>query len=193
MRGDPKRGDGLGYLSGARTLLARLYGDAVADSIQEAQKRGNVAGEDRDRLEGAVQMSLSLARAYGEAGVSALLLAEEKEVESIAFLGGFEPLFNLADYYGIPIILLSRHPLSAGIGEAARRAGARCVIAPGGEIREVCGFPLGLLSGSEQDRREWVEVRRPEHTTHRLFLSEWELPADTPPEKVIGARRALVG
>ena len=72
----------IGYLTGPATLLKHL-------NIDETQR--------------AVDYSLALVKLYGEAGVGALLFAEEE-----APARPFDAVANLAGYYNLPMLLAAR-------------------------------------------------------------------------------------
>lgn len=173
----------LGYLTGPRTLLAHLLGEE--------------RHEDRDALNDAVGLTLQLAREYCEAGVGCLLLAEEHDAEDSGYLRSLEPVFNLANYYDVPLMLLNRHPLSPQQREEASQTGFRYVSAPdaSGEapVVGVCPIPTGPLTGEEFSGEDWLQERRGEAGGARIFVSEWELPVETLPENLIDMGRSLGG
>lgn len=175
----------LGYLTGPRTLLAYLLGES--------------AGEDRDALNDAAQLSLQLAREYCEAGVGCLLVAEEHEAEDSGYLRSLEPVFNLANYYDVPLMLLNQRPMPPQQREEASQAGFRYVSAPDADIPEedstagVCPIPTDQLTSEEFSGEDWLQERRSEDGGERIYVSEWELPVETLPENLIDIGRALGG
>lgn len=191
----------LGYLTGPRTLLAHLFGEERQRRLLQAGASGEeAAGGDLDALDGAVGLSLQLARAYCEVGVGALLLAEGQEAaEDSGYLKGLEPILNLANYYDVPLLLLERHPVPSRWREQASRAGFRYVSAPrAGSPEEaladgVCPVPTEPLTGEGFSAEEWLRERRGEAGGARIYVSEWELPVETLPENLIDLGRSLGG
>lgn len=174
----------LGYLTGPRTLVAHMLDDDKQ--------------EDRDTLDGAVGISLQLAREYLEAGVGCLLLVEEYEWDS-GYLRSLEPVFNLANYYDVPLMLLNRHPMSPRQREEASKAGFRYASAPdadtsgGAPADEVCPIPTEPLASEEFSGEGWLQERRGEGGGGRIYVSEWELSVETLPENLIDMGRSLGG
>ncbi len=146
-----------GMVSGPATLRARL---------------GRTTSDPPDH---AAELSVALARAYCEAGAAALLLAEEEESADLAELAMFTPLVNLARYYGTPIILISRHPLSQkGVDAAAATTGGLFVT------------PTQAGSGVRPLPDDGNGPPRA-----RLALSRWEVDPETSPQTLQAWRQAL--
>jgi hypothetical protein len=111
--------------------------------------------------------ALTLARAYGEAGVSALLVAESGFVaDAAAYTAALAPVCNLADYYRMPVVWLCREAVEPVLAASLRKLKARVAAEPGGND-EVIAFPLdnGRIPSYKPGRG-------------RLLLSHWDI-ADT--------------
>jgi hypothetical protein len=145
-----------GVISGPATLRARLA-STTSDPNHIAE------------------LSVALARAFCEAGAAALLLTEEEENADLAGLAAFTPLFNLARYYGTPVILYSRHPLSQkGVDAAAATTGGLFVTPTqaGSKVRPLPDDGHGSPRA-------------------RLALSRWEVDPETAPQTLQAWRQAL--
>jgi hypothetical protein len=125
------------------------------------------------RLECAQQLMLGLARAYCEAGAGALVLLDEEPSGDFSELPEFAALFNLAEYYATPVVILSRRPVSAAGVAAAGQAGA-LLLTPDASSIDVVALPPA--SDSEAG---W------------LAMSRWEVDADTDPNVVQGWRQQM--
>jgi hypothetical protein len=179
-----------GYLTGFHTLLARLFSPSEARRLVQAVAEGKPRGSEKDAIEAAVGLSLVLARGYCEAGCGALLLAEEEAPGDLRWVSALAPLLNLADYYGVPVLLLCRDPLEELAREAARAAGVRYVAAPGAE-NGLQIVPSRVLQASVDDAVLWArEVAAAGDP--RIFLTEWEIPTTAAPEAVLALQKALV-
>jgi hypothetical protein len=147
----------LAMLTAGATLCARLGDDGP------------------DMLDYARELSVGLARAYCEAGAGALLLVQEEPAPDLADLGEFASLFNVARYYGTPVILISRHPLSDQGVTVARSIAGGLYVTP----TQAGATVLPLSDASVPNARA------------RLALSRWEVDAETAPETVQAWRHAL--
>lgn len=186
----------LGYLTGLRTLLNHLFGEEEGGRLLQAASSGEASKEDRDALDNTVQISLQLVRAYCEAGVSGLLLAEEDGTEVPASARLLAPVFNVANYYGVPVMLLSRDPLTPRAKEEALQAGFRYVAAPDDgapEETEMAArtIPTDLCVREEAPLKAWVREQRGSGGGARIYVSEWELPAEAIPENLIELGHSL--
>ncbi|QIN79985.1 hypothetical protein GBA65_17295 [Rubrobacter marinus] len=185
----------LGYLTGLRTLLNHLFGEGEGNRLLQAASSGEAPKEDRDTLEDTFQISLQLARAYCEAGVGGLLLAEEAGTDVSASARLLAPVFNIANYYGVPVMLLSRGPLTPRAKEEALQAGFRYVAAPDDgdppEQTAVRSVPTALCVREEAPVEDWVREQRGRGGGARIYVSEWELPAEAIPENLIELGRSL--
>jgi len=135
----------LATMTAAATLLRRLGGG---------------------QLDYAQQVMLGLARAYCEAGAGALVLLDEEPSGDFAELSEFAALFNLAEYYATPIVILSREPVSAAGAAAAERAGALLLTHDASSAGVVALPPAGDVG------------------TGWLAMSRWEVDPDTDPNAV---------
>jgi uroporphyrinogen decarboxylase-like protein len=145
-----------GMLTGPATLRARLDG-ATADPLAYG-----------------AELAVALARAYCDAGAAALLVAEEKASPDLADFAAFAPVANLARYYGTPVILLSRHPLSPAGLAAADAATAGLFLTPA-----QAGAAVRPLPDGDAGPRA------------RLAMSRWEVDPETPPEALQAWRHAV--
>ena len=122
------------------------------------------------------------------AGAAGLVVLEEADDPDPGLLGGLDAAFNLAAYYQVPAIYLARRTVDAGVLDAARAAGARWALGPGDADGAVASVPLDLFGGDEAAASDWAASLPGEV---RLYISSWEIPADTPVEAVAAVRRAL--
>ncbi len=122
------------------------------------------------------------------AGAAALVMLEEADERGPALPDGVDAAFNLAAYYGVPALYLARRTVDAGVLDAARAAGARWAVGPGGTDGAVASVPLDLFDGDGAAASAWA-AGLPGGV--RLYVSSWEIPADTPVEAVAAVRRAL--
>lgn len=183
----------LGYLTGRRTLLRMLFGAADRDRIVNAVVANRIEGKDRDALQTAAQISVRLAKLHGEAGAGGLLIAEEDEITDFACVGPFEEVVNVARYYNLPLVLLCRHPVSAGLRPAICRGGANYLIAPGSEPGGLLtGIPHELFSQADGSSTQWIRQQLEKTSGHRVFTSTWEIAPDVPPEALTRMRNELV-
>ena len=120
------------------------------------------------------------------AGAAGLVMLEAEEDPDPALFGDFDAAFNLAAYYQVPVLYLARREVDPGVLDAARAAGARWAVGPGDVDGAVASVPLGLFDGD--DASGWA-AGLPGGV--RLFVSSWEVPADTQVESVAALRRAL--
>jgi hypothetical protein len=162
-----------GYLTGPATVQRRLFGPLPRDARTAADASGRIA--------------MALAKAYCEAGVSALLLAEEEPVADAAMIEALNPMFNLADYYGAAVIYVSRQPLPADAAAALTGLGARIAGAQDAE-HEIIALPIGEAS-VEECAAQWRS--RTVSGKPRLVVSSWDIRADTAPEDVIGVAKKI--
>ena len=117
------------------------------------------------------------------AGVAALVMLEEVEHPDPGVFGAFDAAFNLAAYYQVPVLYLARHAQDPRVLEAARAAGARWALGPGDADGGVASVPLDLFADNGAATGLLPGAR--------LYVSSWEVPADTPVESVAALRRAL--
>lgn len=173
----------LGCLAGPATLLLRFFGAPRAKRLVAALDAGKLAATERQRLDKAASLTVALARAYCEVGVGGLALLEEAVPQSPALAGAFDALFNLASYYGVPVVVVSRASLSSGVCDAYAELGAGYVVAPGTQDSRVAAVAPGALSETN------AFLPQPEGAG-RLVATTWEVPADTAPERLadFGAR-----
>jgi hypothetical protein len=173
----------LGCLTGPATLLTRLFGAPGAKKLAAALDAGGLPESERRRLDRAASLSVALARAYCELGVGGLALLEDAVPQSPGLAGAFDALFNLASYYGVPIVVVSRASLPPEVGDAYAQLGTGYVVAPGTQGSRVVAVAPESLSGGEE------ALCRP-IGAGRLVATTWEVPADAAPECVadFGAR-----
>lgn len=187
----------LGYLTGLHTLLGRIFEQDKRQILLKSVVFGEGTKEERDALNAVVQLSVRLTRAYCEAGVGGLFLAEEDKVENFGYLRTLEPVFNVANYYSVPLILLSKHPLSNQQAKEALQYGFRYVSSPAGEgensVEIVHTIPTDLMMEEEVSEADWLQKQQSAAGEAGIYISEWELPLETAPEKLIEMGRLLHG
>jgi len=173
----------LGCLTAPATLLLRLFGAPSAKRLVAALDAGKPAAADKRRLDKVASLSVALARAYCELGVGALALIEDAVPQSPALAGAFDALFNLASYYGVPVVVVSRASMSSGVCDMYAKLGAGYVVAPGTRDDRVAAVAPEALSGTQ-------EALAQSKGAGRLVTTTWEVPADTAPERLadFGAR-----
>ncbi len=173
----------LGCLTGPATLLLRFFRAASAKRLGAALDAGKPAAADKQRLDKLASLSVVLARAYCELGVGGLALLEEAVPQSPALAEAFDALFNLASYYGVPIVVVSRAPMSSAVCDMYAKLGAGYIVAPGAQDARVEAISPVALSE--------MNAAVPQHKgAGRLVATTWEVPADTAPERLadFGAR-----
>lgn len=155
----------LGYLTGPETM-ARHWRRDPAPSFAEL-----------------AEYAVPLANAWADAGVGGLLLAEER-VTRVDWLAAYEPLFNIARYYNLPVVFVTGGPLAIEQGSALRSAGvAFCSAWPDGTDDRVQTIPLAALS---------VESTPALSTpTPQLVLSQWEIDPQTAPERLLAVAQMV--
>ena len=162
-------------LSAGATLLSRFAGDAEFRRILQDLSRSEVKPADRALLDSLREISVGLARAYCEAGAGALLLVQEAESPGLADLADAAALFNLAEYYATPVLLLCRDPLSAHGCAVAERVTAGLYATPTQAGSAISPLPAAGPAASSA----W------------LALSRWEVDPETPPDAVRAWQSAL--
>lgn len=163
----------------ALDLARRLAGDAGHDELVLGYMTGPAT------LPGRGALSLALAKAYCEANVSALLLAEDAPlgVAATAPCEALAPMLNLAAYYGIPVLVLARHRPDPAVVARLRSLGARVA---GPDAEEIVTLPIGERAPADC-LAEWKTGRG------RLVLSAWDIPPETAPEDVVAVARQVRG
>lgn len=139
-------------ITGCATLLRRL-GERQVDYVQ--------------------QLMLGLARAYCEAGSGALLVLEEEPSGGSSNLAEFAALFNLAEYYATPVVILSRHPVPVEDLSAVDKAGA-LLLAPNASSHGIVELPL-----ADDTESGW------------LAMSRWEIDPHTDPNVIQAWRQQM--
>jgi len=165
-------------LTGIRTLALRLLG---------VRPLPNASMEPA-----AIEIAQSLARAYCEAGVGALVFAAEVPFIDAAEATHFAPLAEVAREYGVPAILLSRHPMSPSSEAALHKIGIDRVTAPGTRLSSICALPATMLRAAPQASDGWFRLQCDAKKAPRLFVSEWEVPLDASVETMIALRDKVV-
>lgn len=131
-------------------------------------------------LDVAAKAALALCRAYGEAGVSALLVAEDVSVpDAAAYAAALAPVCNLGDYYRMPVVWLSRNDAPADVVEHLCAAGAHVAAALGGSD-DLLAIDVDASS-----------VSRYRPGRGRLVLSRWDVAENAEPANVTSLGRAV--
>jgi hypothetical protein len=163
-------------LSAGATLLRRFVGDAECGRILHDLGRSEVKPADRALLDSLREISVGLARAYCEAGAGALLLVQEAESPDLADLADAAALFNLAEYYATPVLLLCRDPLTAHGCAVAERVTGGLFATP-----TQAGSAIAPLPAAD-----------PAPSASWLALSRWETDPETPLDAVRAWQSALL-
>jgi uroporphyrinogen-III decarboxylase len=169
----------LGYLTGGATLLGRLYGGSRRDKVLAAMRSGKISDGDKKLLDGAVQLSNAVANAYCERGIGGLVFVEHDPVTDFEYFAAFDAVFNLARYYGVPVMILARSQTDAAMAEFVRRCGAKWMVAPGVGQPDVGVVPLDAFGEAGEDAIGATGSGR-----GRVFVTEWDLAPDTAPSAV---------
>ncbi len=168
----------LGCVTGVRTLAARLMGHRpVPGATVEPE---------------AIEIARSLARAFCEAGVGALVMVADLPMADAADARNFAPITAVAREFGVPTILMSRHPLSAPLAAALHAAGVDHVSAAGGPD-PVCAIPSAMLRAAPEASDGWFRLQRGAKPAPRLFVSEWEVPPDARVPTMVALRHRVTG
>lgn len=169
LSGQTETGVVLGYLTAPATLARHLDAD------------------DPDRFHSeAVAIALGIARSHCEAGVSALLLADEHEADRPAVMWErSSALLNVAQYYETPIVYLCRAGVSPETADRLRDS--PLLIADSPFTPDVVTFPVDASDFASAADRLAVD-RSPRA---RLVLSAWDLEPGTPAEDIIQLGSAL--
>jgi hypothetical protein len=165
-------------LTGIRTLALRLLG---------VRPQANASMEPA-----AVEIARALANAYCEVGVGALVFAAELPFADAAEARHFTPVAEVAREHGVPMMLLSRHPMSGAIEVALNKVGVDCVGAPGARLGSVCALQMDKLRGKPEASDGWFRLQRDAKPAPRLFVSEWEVPLDASVDTLIALRDKVV-
>lgn len=181
--------DAAGVPSDAALALTRRLADEMGDRTAVL---GTLAAPSALAGTAAVGDAARLATAAVEglcgAGAAALVMLEAAENPDPALFRAFDAAFNLAAYYQVPVLYLARHAQVPAVLDAARAAGARWAVGPGDANGAVASVPLRLFGGDGSAAAGWA-AGLPGGV--RLYVSSWEIPADTPVEAVAAVRRAL--
>lgn len=171
----------LAALSAGATLIDHVAGTETRARILAATEAGALTGKDAELLGYLRQLSLALARVYLEAGAGALLLLQEVESPDLSEFDAFVSVFNLATYYGTPVVLLARHPLSTKGHATLERLGIELYATPSAASPGIVALPRADEAEPVQRNSEW------------LALSRWEVDPATAPETVQSWRPAVSG
>jgi hypothetical protein len=139
----------------------------------------------------AAEIARALARAYCEAGVGALVAAAELPMTDASEARHYQPVAEVAREYGVPMILLSRHPMSQALEAGLHKSGIDRVASPGGKD-SVCALPAAMVRAAPDVSNGWFRLQRDAKTAPRLFVSDWELPVDASTETLIALRDKVV-
>jgi len=164
-------------LTGTRILAVRLLGVRPKPGV--------------DLEPAAAEIAQALARAYCEAGVGALAMAAELPMTDTSEGRHFKPVAEVAREYGVPVILLSRHPMSQTLEAGLHKAGIDHVASPGGKD-SICALPAAMVKAAPEASNGWFRLQRDAKPAPRLFVSEWEVPVDAAVETLIALRDKVV-
>jgi hypothetical protein len=148
----------------ATTRLCKALGDraSVAGVLTGPRTLSHLFSSLPEGLGG---LYAAIARAYAEAGVQLLLVAEDPRWPTVAADDGvLKQVLNVAGYFGLPAVLLdSSRDQSAGgftltIGRDSPQA-----------------LPVEKLASKPEGAQAWKSQRQ-------LITTAWEVPPETPPE-----------
>jgi hypothetical protein len=146
-------------MTAGATLQRRFGGDSSAEHVAFVR-----------------EILLGLTRLYGEAGAGALILLDEEPAENAAPLSEYAALFNLAEYFAMPVFLLSR-------GTAAPET-----------VRDASAFRANhLASGTASDGVAPLPENggRFDPGAGWIAMSSWEIDFNTDPNVIQGWRERL--
>ncbi len=182
----------LGYLTGGATIVRHALDVAARGELETGDDISQLPAADQTRLDAIAQCSVYLARQYCEAGVAALLVAEEV-MPSGAIQSACEPLFNLADYYATPIVILHRDKPTAAVIDRYRAAGAYSVLyAAEDQGRDGVVVPLSASAEDAGNGSGGAAIAAPHDGHSQLITTAWDLPADCAADRVIAVGRNLL-
>lgn len=183
----------IGTVTGPLTLFRHLVGTSFGEA------REGDAREAEELLEVCGTVAGRMARLYGEAGLDAILVAEdvpssELEGELSGLSAVYDSQWGIARYFdATPLFLAGEYPA----GETAAfldMIGADCVIAGEGPIIDAAresgmafgaGVPAGILSGpTEQIERTVVETAERSAGGGFFLSTGWEVPPGAPVENL---------
>lgn len=181
--------------SSIRTALAtaqHLSGQAATGVVlgyqtAPATLARHLDGDDPDRfLDEALGIALAMARSHCEAGVSALLLADEREADRPAVLWErCSALLNVAQYYETPVVYLCRAGVSPETAERLRESPV--LIADSPFTPAIVTFPVDA-SGFAQAAEQLAARSSGER---RMVLSAWDLEPGTAAEDIVQLGNAI--
>jgi hypothetical protein len=167
----------VGCVTGTRVLAVRLLGVRPKPGV--------------DVEPAAAEIGRALARAYCEAGVGALALAADLPLTDPSEARHYKPVADVGHEYGVPVILLSRHPMSQALEAGLHKAGIDHVASPGGRD-SVCALPAAMVRAAPEASNGWFRLQRDAKRAPRLFVSEWEVPVDASVDTLIALRDKVV-
>jgi hypothetical protein len=130
-------------------------------------------------LQESAKAALELGRAYGEAGVSAVLVAEDAAIaDAGSYADALAPLCNLADYYQMPVVWLSRDDVADELAGRLRKLHAQVAGPAQGGTTIAFSIGAGALPAYEPGRG-------------RLVISDWDIAESVDPAKVTTFGRAI--
>jgi hypothetical protein len=106
-----------------------------------------------------------------------------------AYLRGFEAIFNVARYLNVPILMLCKHVPDTAFVEAAKKTGLTHVVSRAAKDDRVVAVPCGSAS----DLADFAEGWAKDAVSKRLVMTEWDVPAETAPETLIGLQKKMTG
>jgi len=189
------RGAVLGYLTGGTTIIEKCFGEEYRKRIASVENVSDLASEDLGLLEAAVQCSVHLAREYCECGVAALLMAEESPPTPVV-LSAYEPVFNLAAYYALPVVIVHKEPIPQAAVTRYADIGGRSVLLPspdGAEPGDCLALPLSVFHGQQEGGTASCEPVAELTRPAKLITTSWDIPPDTNPERVALVGHRVVG
>jgi hypothetical protein len=167
----------VGCVTGTRILAVRLLGVRPKPGV--------------DVEPAAAEIGRALARAYCEAGVGALALASDLPMTDPSEAQHYKPVADVGREYGVPVLLLSRHPMSQALEAGLHKAGIDLVAAPGARD-SICALSASMVRAAPEASNGWFRLQRDAKPAPRLFVSEWEVPVDASVETLIALRDKVV-
>jgi len=152
----------VGYLTGPATLARWLAGSQAGDHVDYARA-----------------LLAAVARRYCDAGVGALLVAEEEWGDRDRVRPGLQDVANLAAYYDVPVWVLGR--ITPPPDVQAELHGLGLATIPGDPFAVVPVTELGAATLSHF----------PALGSGTVVTTSWEVPPDAPPESLLRLAQAL--
>ena len=177
-----------GYLTGGSTMAEKCFPQDLKQKLFAKDQPQDISDDDKGLIDLVARCSLQMAREYCESGATALLLVEEIEPSKV-ILDAYEPLFNLANYYSIPVLSLHREPPSKSAAAVLEKFGCFAMLNEKNDAEEgnVVLSESIFLSADGSD----AELNNIVSNQNRLITTYWDLPFNSKLERVAEIGRTM--